>query len=144
METLSLDVANRIVVEALASARRNGFRPMALVVLDEAGLIKLTSREDGATALRINIAHGKAAAAFGLGVSSRTLLERAKDNPVFFGAIGAASEGKFVPQTGAILITSRSGAVLGAIGASGGTGDEDEQICIEGVRAAALYIAGEP
>ena len=138
METLSLDVANRIVAEALASARRNGFRPMALVVLDEAGLVKLTSREDGATALRIDIAHGKAAAAFGMGVASRTLLERAKDNPVFFGAIGAASAGKFVPQTGAIVITSASGVVLGAIGASGGTGDEDEQICIEGVRAAAL------
>jgi uncharacterized protein GlcG (DUF336 family) len=88
--------------------------------------------------LRIDIAHGKAAAAFGMGVASRTLLERAKDNPVFFNAIGAASGGKFVPQTGAIVITSASGAVLGAVGASGGTGDEDEQICIEGVRAAAL------
>jgi uncharacterized protein GlcG (DUF336 family) len=36
------------------------------------------------------------------------------------------------------VITSANGTVLGAIGASGGTGDEDEQICIEGVRAAAL------
>jgi uncharacterized protein GlcG (DUF336 family) len=138
MERVSLDVATRIVAEALASARRNGFRPMAIVVLDEAGLVKLASREDGATALRIDIAHGKAAAAFGMGVASRTLLERAKDNPVFFSAIGAASAGKFVPQTGAIVITTANGAVLGAIGASGGTGDEDEQICIDGVRAAAL------
>ncbi|MGF6970829.1 uncharacterized protein GlcG (DUF336 family) [Paraburkholderia sp. WC7.3g] len=138
MTTLSLNVANRIAAEALAIARRNGFRPMALVVLDEAGLVKLTCREDGATALRVDIAHGKAAAAFGMGTASRTLLERAKDNPVFFGAIGAASEGKFVPQTGAIVITLQNGTVLGAIGASGGTGDQDEQICIEGVRAAAL------
>ncbi|KKB61245.1 GlcG protein [Robbsia andropogonis] len=138
METLSLDIAQKIAAEALVSARNNKFRPMAVVVLDEAGLVKLTYREDGATALRIDIAHGKAAAAWGMGVASRTLLERAKENPAFFNALAATSGGKFVPQTGAIVITSANGTVLGAMGASGGTGDEDEQICIDGVLAAGL------
>ncbi|MFM0155679.1 heme-binding protein [Paraburkholderia sediminicola] len=139
METLSLDVAARIVTEALAHARQHGFRPMAIVLLDQAGQLKMVQREGGATALRVDIAHGKAGAAFGMGVASRTLLGRAIDNPVFFNAIGVASAGKFVPQTGAVVITDASGAiVLGAIGASGGTGDEDEQICVAGVRAAGL------
>lgn len=138
METLTLDLAVQIAATALASARRQSLRPMAIVVVDEAGNLKHVAREDGATVLRIDIAHGKAAAAFGMGVASRTLLERAAGNPTFFSAIGPAAGGKFIPQTGAVVVLSASGAVLGAVGASGGTGDEDEAICIEGVRAAGL------
>ncbi|MDE1184743.1 heme-binding protein [Paraburkholderia sp.] len=138
MEQLSLDVANRIVAAARERAQQAGFKPMGIVVLDAAGQVKLVSRDDGATALRIEIAEGKASAAFGMGVASRTLLARAKDNPAFFNAIGTATSGKFVPQTGAVVITSASGTVLGAIGASGGTGDEDELICIAGIEAAGL------
>lgn len=111
---------------------------MAVVVLDEAGQLKHVLREDGATPLRVDIAHGKAAAAFGMGISSRTLHERASANPVFFNAIAPAAGGKFIPQTGAVAIVAASGQLLGAIGASGGTGDEDEAICIEGLRAVGL------
>jgi uncharacterized protein GlcG (DUF336 family) len=111
---------------------------MAVVVVDEAGLPKYVVREDGATPLRVDIAQGKAAAAFGMGVASRALHERATTNPAFFSAIGPAVGGKFIPQTGAVVILAADGAVLGAVGASGGTGDEDETICIEGVRAAGL------
>lgn len=138
MESLTLDQARRAVETALAAARREGFKPMAIVVLDEAGQLKHVAREDGATPLRVDIAHGKAAAAFGMGVSSRTLHERASANPVFFGAIAAAAGGKFIPQTGAVAIIAANGQLLGAIGASGGTGDEDEAICIEGLRDAGL------
>ncbi|MEM5313030.1 heme-binding protein [Paraburkholderia sp. JHI869] len=138
MESLTLDQAKRAVDTALAAARREGFKPMAVVVLDESGQLKSMAREDGATPLRVDIAHGKAAAAFGMGVASRTLHERASANPVFFNAIAPAAGGKFIPQTGAVVIVAPSGQVLGAIGASGGTGDEDEAICIEGLRNAGL------
>ncbi len=138
MQTLTLDQANRIAAAALGAARRDGFRAMALVVLDAAGQLKLATREDGATPLRVDIANGKAAAAFGMGVNTRTLHERASANPVFFNAIAPAHGGKFIAQTGAVVIVSADGEVLGAIGASGGTGDEDEAICIEGLRAAGL------
>jgi uncharacterized protein GlcG (DUF336 family) len=76
-----------------------------------------------------------------MGVSSRTLAERAKDNPNFFVSLAATAEGKFLPQTGAVVIKSASGEVIGAVGASGGTGDEDELICIAGVEAAGLTAA---
>ncbi|WP_322093768.1 GlcG/HbpS family heme-binding protein [Paraburkholderia bannensis] len=138
METLTLEQANRIAAAALEAARRDGLRAMALVVLDEAGHVKLATREDNATPLRMEIAHGKAAAAFGMGVNTRTLHERATGNPVFFNAIAPASGGKFIAQTGAVVIVATNGQVLGAIGASGGTGGEDEAICIEGLRAAGL------
>lgn len=138
MQTLTFAQASQIVVEALASARRQDLRPMAVVVVDEAGQLKHVAREDGATPLRIDIARGKAAAAFGMGVASRTLHERASANPIFFNAIGTAVRDGFIPQTGAVVILAADGAVLGAVGASGGTGDEDEAICIDGVRAAGL------
>jgi uncharacterized protein GlcG (DUF336 family) len=73
-----------------------------------------------------------------MGVASRTLLQRAKENPQFFGALSATAQGKFLPQTGAVVIKDASGQVIGAVGASGGSGDEDEAICIAGVEAAGL------
>ena len=87
---------------------------------------------------RFEIARGKAWGAVGMGASSRTLHQRAKDNPNFFVALASSADGKFLPQTGAVLILSPSGKILGAVGASGGTGDEDELICIAGVESAGL------
>ena len=84
------------------------------------------------------IAIGKAAAAVGMGVASRTLLERAQGNPIFFGALPAVTQGRFIPQTGAVVIKDKDGNVIGAAGASGGTGDEDEAVCIAGIEAVGL------
>ena len=73
-----------------------------------------------------------------MGVSSRVLGERAKGNPNFFVSLLVTSDGRFLPQTGAVLIKDAAGQTLGAVGASGGSGDEDEAICIAGVAAAGL------
>ena len=116
-------------------------KPLAVVVLDAAGHVKSMQREDEASMFRNDVALGKAWAAVGMGASSRTLLGRAKENPQFFGALAATAQGKFLPQTGAVLIKDKSGTILGAAGASGGTGDEDEAACIAGVEAAGL-VAG--
>ena len=87
---------------------------------------------------RIDIATGKAWAAIGMGASSRVLAQRAKENPNFYTTLAATAGGKFLPQTGAVLILNPAGVVIGAAGASGGTGDEDEALCIAGVEAAGL------
>ena len=141
MSSLTLSQARQLIDAALAAARAAGFKPMGVVVVDAAAQVVASAREDGASALRLDIALGKAAAAVGMGVSSRVLTERAKGLPAFFNAVAAASQQKFIPQTGAVLITDASGAVLGAAGASGGTGDEDEQIVIAGIAAAGLNHA---
>jgi uncharacterized protein GlcG (DUF336 family) len=135
---LTLEQANRIIAAALQRSQQNGYKPMAVVVLDDAGHVKAAQREDGASMLRIDIATGKAWAAIGMGAASRVLAQRAKDVPAFFNAIASAAQGKFIPQTGAVLIKHADGSVLGAVGASGGTGDEDELICTAGVEAAGL------
>ena len=138
MSSLTLDQARKIIDGALTQARQQGFKPMGVVVVDAAAQVLASAREDGASALRLDIALGKSGAAIGMGASSRVLTQRAKDLPAFFGAVAAVAQQKFIPQTGAVLIKDAAGAVLGAAGASGGTGDEDEQIVIAGIVAAGL------
>jgi uncharacterized protein GlcG (DUF336 family) len=140
METLTLAHAQTIINAALARARAENFKPMGIAVLDDGGNLKAFAREDGASMFRFEIARGKAWGAVGMGASSRTLAQRAKDNPNFFVTLAASADGKFLPQTGAVLILSPSGRILGAVGASGGTGDEDELICAAGIEAAGLKV----
>jgi uncharacterized protein GlcG (DUF336 family) len=135
---LTLDQANRIIAAALQRAAEAGYKPMAVVVLDDAGHVRSAQRQDGASMFRIDIAAGKAWASVAMGAASRVLTQRAKDLPAFFGALASTGQGKFIPQTGAVLIKDEAGHVIGAVGASGGTGDEDEEICIAGVQAAGL------
>jgi len=135
---LTLELANRIVAAAIAHARSSGYKPMAVVVLDDAGHTRTAQRDDGASMFRIDIATGKAWASIAMGAASRALTQRAKDLPAFFGALAATGQGRFIPQTGAVLVRDAAGNVVGAVGASGGTGDEDEEICIAGVREAGL------
>jgi uncharacterized protein GlcG (DUF336 family) len=138
MNSLSLTQSQAIIASALAAARDKGYKPMGVVVVDAAAQAIAFAREDGASALRLDIAHGKAGASIGMGVSSRALAVRAKDMPAFFGTIASNAQHPFIPQTGAVLITNSQGQIVGAAGASGGTGDEDEEIVIAGITAAGL------
>jgi uncharacterized protein GlcG (DUF336 family) len=138
MTGLTLLQANTIIAEALAHSRTAGYKPMAVVVVDPAGHLKAVQREDGASMFRVEIATGKAWASAAMGASSRVLSERAAENPNFFTALAAAGQGKFIPQAGAVLIRDSNGDLIGAVGASGGTGAEDEAICTRGIQAAGL------
>jgi uncharacterized protein GlcG (DUF336 family) len=138
VSTLTLDQANRIIAAALAKSKEAGYKPMGIVVLDESGNLKSAQREDGASMFRTDVATGKAWGAVGMGVSSRALAQRAKDNPNFFVTLAATAHGKFLPQTGAVVIKDAAGNIIGAAGASGGTGDEDEAICIAGIESVGL------
>ena len=138
---MTLEQANLILRTALAAARATAMPPVAVVVLDAAGHPVALQREDGASMLRVDIATGKAWAAAGMGVSSRLLHQRAQDNPAFFNALCATNQGKFIPQTGAVVVRNAAGVAIGAVGASGGSGDQDEAICINGVTSAGLAAA---
>ena len=138
MAALTLAQANQILTTALAKSREAGYKPMGIAVLDEAGNLKAFAREDGASMFRFDVAQGKAWAAVAMGASSRALAKRAKDNPNFFITLAATAQGKFLPQTGGVLIRDASGQILGAAGASGGTGEEDETACAHGIEQAGL------
>jgi uncharacterized protein GlcG (DUF336 family) len=138
MSTLTLAQANQIIAAALAKSKEMGYKPMAVVVLDDAGHVKAVQREDGASMFRVDVATGKAWGAVGMGISSRVLAERAKENPAFMHTLAATAKGRFLPQPGAVVIRDAAGRILGAAGASGGTGDEDEVICMHGIKSIGL------
>ena len=136
--SLSLSDAALIVDEALAAARAEAMLPLAVAVLDAGGHLVAFKREDGCGVLRFDIARGKAWGAIGMGVSGRLLRERLGDRPVFQNALAAASDGRFIPVPGGVLIRDAGGRVIGAVGISGDTSDRDEYCAILGIRAAGL------
>lgn len=138
MARLTLKQANTIIEKALEKARADKIKPLGVVVLDDSGNVKAAQREDGASMFRIDVGQGKAWASVAMGASSRALAKRAKDNPNFFVTLAASAHGKFLPQIGGVLIKNAQGEILGAAGASGGTGDEDEACCAYGIEQAGL------
>jgi uncharacterized protein GlcG (DUF336 family) len=138
MSTLSLKQANTIIECALAKGRELSLPPLAVVVLDDAGNIKAAQREDGASMFRIDVALGKAWGAVAMSCSSRALAKRAQANPNFMITLAATAQGKFLPQQGGVLIRDASVSILGAVGISGATGDEDEACGIFGIEKAGL------
>lgn len=144
MPGLSLDQANQIIAHALKKAREMNIKPVTVVVLDDGGHLKAMQREDGASMFRFDVATGKAWAAVGMGLSSRALAVRAKDNPNFFITLAATAHGKFLPQIGGVLIKDAAGNIVGAAGASGGTGEEDEAVCAYGIEQTGLVADAKP
>jgi uncharacterized protein GlcG (DUF336 family) len=114
-------------------------QPVTVVVLDASGHPIAMQREDGASMFRFEVATGKAWASVGMGASSRALANRAQGNPNFFITLAASAQGRFLPQPGGVLIRAKDGEILGAAGASGGTGDEDEAICAHAITATGLH-----
>lgn len=138
MTRLTLDQANTIIGGTLAAARDNAGKPIAVVVLDEAGHIVAAQRQDGATMFRVDIALGKAWGAVAFGTSSRELAKKAQENPSFVQALSVAAGGKLLPNPGAVPIFGAHGALLGAVGVSGDAGDRDERFAAAGVASAGL------
>ena len=138
MPALTLQQANIIITKAFEKAREMKIKPLGVVVLDDGGNIVSAQREDGASMFRIDVAKGKAWGAVAMGASSRALGKRARDNPNFFLSLAATAQGRFLPQTGAALIRTKDGTVIGAAGGSGGTGEEDEACCVYGIEQAGL------
>lgn len=133
-----LDQASLIVDRALQKGRELKFAPMTVVVLDAGGQIKVLKREDDASLLRPEIALGKAWGVLGMGFGGRELARRAEQMPMFFTALNAMSGGRMVPVAGGVLIRNREGQVIGSIGISGDTSDNDEICAVHGVEAAGL------
>ncbi len=136
--------AEIIIDKALEKARQMKLPALAVVVLDDAGHTKAVKREDGASMFRVDVGQGKAWGAVAMGCSSRALANRAKQNPNFFLTLAATAQGKFLPQQGGVLIRDAAANILGAVGISGASGDEDELCAAFGVEQAGLKpdIAG--
>lgn len=138
MTDLTLAVARRISDAALAKCREMKLKPMAIAVLDARGCVKISVAEDGTSLMRGEIAYGKAYGALALGMGSRAIFKRASEQPYFVDAISTMTRGAMIPVPGGVLIQDKSGALLGAIGISGDTSDNDEAAALAGIEAAGL------
>ncbi len=140
--SLSLAEANAIVTEALRLGRAEGMLPLTVVALDAGGKPVALQSEDGSGLLRFDIAFGKAWGALGMGISSRLIRDRLATRPTFQAALAAASDGRFVPVPGGVLVQTGEGVTIGAVGVSGDTSEKDEYCAVEAIRSAGL--APEP
>jgi uncharacterized protein GlcG (DUF336 family) len=131
---IKLEAANRIIAAALGVARELKLQPITICVLDRGGHLVSAQREDESSILRFEIAFGKAWASLGVGHSSRFLQDTlAKQRPRFLDAMAAASNGRFIPVAGGVLIREQSGTLIGAVGVTGDSADNDEKIAVAAV-----------
>jgi uncharacterized protein GlcG (DUF336 family) len=138
MAELTLDVARKILDIALTKGVEKKLKPLVVTVLDARGCVKITAAQDGTSLLRSEIAHGKAFGALAMGMGSRALFQRAQEQAYFVGAVNALAQGRLVPVPGGVLMHDAGGALLGAVGVSGDTSDNDEICAIAGIEAAGL------
>ena len=138
MATLPLSRARTIIRKTLEAGRERDLQPLAVVVLDAGGHVVAFERSDGASAGRFAIAHGKAYGAVMMGLPGSDLQARAAANPAFMGALNGAFGGAIVPVPGGILVRDARGRLLGAVGVTGDTSDNDAQAGQAGIEAARL------
>jgi uncharacterized protein GlcG (DUF336 family) len=134
---MELATARTILDAALAYAVEHGFKPMAIGVIDARGALVAFAAQDGTSLKRGEIALGKANGAVALGMGSRALMKRAETQAYFIDAATAAIGGSLIPVPGGVLIKS-AGKLLGAIGISGDTSDNDEAAALAAITAAGL------
>lgn len=140
---LDLDTARRVVAAARAHSAEAGFKPLTVVVLDAGGHVVAVEREDGSSIGRFEIAFGKAHGALALGMGSRSIMARAEQQAYFVAAVTSALGGSLVPVPGGVLVRDADGALLGAVGVTGDTSDNDEAAAVAGIEAAGLVAQPE-
>jgi len=138
LHSIDLETATTIVDAAIARGRELGFLPLTVVVLDDSGTAKAMKREDGASLMRPDVAMGKAWGCLGFGAGNRVIVGRSETTPGFVNALIGLSGGRIVPSPGGVLIKDGDGRILGAVGITGDTGDNDEICAVAGVEAAGL------
>lgn len=135
MSNVNLEQARILVRETLAKGVEQGFKPLTAVVLDAGGNVVAAEKSDGASPGRFLIAQGKAYGAVMLGMPGSAQMARAEAQAYFMDAANGVFGGKTVPVPGGILLRAEAGGpVIGALGVTGDTSDND---AIAGSAAAA-------
>ncbi|MBO9464971.1 heme-binding protein [Tropicibacter sp. R15_0] len=135
---ISLEQARGIVRAALAAGNEAEMKPLSVIVLDAGGHVLAFEREDGAAPGRFEIAMGKAYGAVMLGMAGTAQMARAEAQAYFIGAANGAYGGRLIPVPGGILVRDAAGAVIGAVGVTGDTSDNDAIAGKAGIEAVGL------
>jgi uncharacterized protein GlcG (DUF336 family) len=138
MAEISIRKARQIVKGTLARGREMELKPLSVIVLDAGGHVKAFEREDGAAPGRFAIAQGKAYGAVMLGMAGTAQMARAEQQAYFMDAINGVFGGQVVPVPGGVLVRDKKGAVIGAVGVTGDTSDNDAEAALAGLALAQL------
>ncbi len=133
---LGLAKARVIIRKALAHGTDGNMKPLSVIVLDAGGNVLAFERADGASPGRFAIAHGKAYGAIMLGMAGRAQMARAEAQPYFMAAVNGVYGGSVIPVPGGVLVRDKRGIVLGAVGVTGDTSDNDAAAAEAGIAAA--------
>ncbi|WP_299587233.1 heme-binding protein [uncultured Tateyamaria sp.] len=136
--TISLRKARTIIRKTLEKGRELDLKPLSVVVLDAGGHVQAFEREDGAAPGRFSIAHGKAYGSVMLGMAGTAQMARAEAQAYFMEAVNGLFGGQVVPVPGGVLIRDKKENIVGAVGVTGDTSDNDAAAAAAGIEAAAL------
>ena len=136
--SITLRKARTIIRKALEAGRAAEMKPLSVVVLDAGGHIIAFEREDGASPGRFAIAHGKAYGSVMLGMAGTAQMQRAEAQAYFIAAANGVYQGQLIPVPGGVLVRDKKGAVIGAVGVTGDTSDNDATAAMAGIEAAGL------
>lgn len=138
MAEITLRKARSIIRKILDQSRELDLKPMSVVVLDAGGHVKAFEREDGASPGRFDIAHGKAYGSVMLGMAGTAQMKRAESQHYFITAVNGVYGGKVIPVPGGVLVRNAKGEILGAVGVTGDTSDQDATVATVGIESAGL------
>jgi uncharacterized protein GlcG (DUF336 family) len=136
MRAISLDEAMKLIAGIFADAAARKLRPLTAVVLDAGGHVKAALRQDGSSMLRFEISYGKAYAALALGRSSRLVLQKSREKPIFMENLQQLAQGPMFLEGGGQLVRDEEGEVVGAVGVTGDVNEMDDLAAVAGIRAA--------
>src|SRR5688500_8361588 len=138
MHRLTLSQANGMIEAAFAKGAELGLKPLTVAVLDPGGYLIAAQRQDTASNVRVRLAQGKAAGALALGVSSRAIGKMAEERPHFVASVRELGEGGMVPAGGGVIVCDDAGTIIGAIGVTGDTSDNDEACAFAAIESQGL------
>jgi uncharacterized protein GlcG (DUF336 family) len=125
LKSLALDDAKTIAEAGIARAKEIN-SPSTISVVDVGGTVILQARMDGASISSVELAANKAYTALSIRLSTKFISTIAQPNGDFYG-IGNGLGGRAIIFAGGVPITV-DGAVVGAVGVSGGNGSQDEDV----------------
>lgn len=136
--TMTLELARRMVDAALAKSVELKLKPLAIAVLDTRGCLIAFAAQDGTSLMRAEVGRAKAYGALALGMGSRAIFKRAQEQAFFVDAVNSLAQGAIIPVPGGVLIRDSAGGLVGALGISGDTSDNDEICAVASIEAVGL------
>jgi uncharacterized protein GlcG (DUF336 family) len=142
MVGISLNDARTIIIATAKKGQEMGMRPLSTVVLDAGGHVIAFERQDGAAPGRFAIAQGKAFGTVMLGMPGSAQMARAEQQAYFMAAVNGVYGGKVIPVPGGVLVRDSNGEVVGSVGVTGDTSENDLTAALAGIDAAGFIGEG--